>query len=82
MTICPDEFDPNHTEHYLINLSLSVENEDTELNALNGGGEKAERYLKAHTDNLHLDSLERVVFEDFNSPVYTSNTAVNFMSWR
>ena len=64
-------------------LGVTEEDETEQINV--GTLDKlpsADRYLKAHTNNLYLDNLERAVFEDFNSPIYTSNAAINFNSWR
>ena len=56
-------------------MNVAADMEETEQNF--DKLPSTDRYLKAHTSNLYLDNLEREVFEDFNTPIYSSNAAIH-----
>ena len=52
--------------------------EDENLKKLN---EIARKQAFAHQKHQKIDAFERLVFEDFNSPLYASKSTINMNNW-
>ena len=65
--------------HFIFRANKSGENGQEASDEVEVDRQKL--YQNAHTNQAYHDAMEKMVFEDFNSPMYTSKSTINFDTW-